>query len=167
MFLLLLVTTAKGENIIFEQIGTLAGTTSYLHPHVTINISSIECQYNLYRAFVLQEIEHTSSASAMAAGPVLHGSTRKVFSDPKAELNHYMKESRFKGADDIIDDKAKHKKFPPQSRDVGPEIYKYFFLMLAHPRALFLNQNWSIFQSVHMISYFGERSLYRTYSYIS
>ena len=46
----------------------------------------------------------------------------EVFSDLKAELNHYMKESRFKGADDIIDDMAKHKKFPPQSRDPGPEI---------------------------------------------
>ena len=122
IFLLLYVTTVKGENIIFEQIGTLAGATSYLHPHVTINISSIARQYNLYRAFVLQEIERTSSASAMAAGPVLHGPPRRVFSDPKAELNHYMKESHFTGADDIIDDMAKHKKFPPQSRDAGPEI---------------------------------------------
>ena len=119
---MLYVATVKGENIIFEQIGTLSGATSYLHPHVTINISSIERQYNLYRAFVLQEIERTSSASAMAAGPTLHGSTRPVFSDPKAEFDHYMKESRFNGADDIVDEMAKRKKFPPQSRDAGPEL---------------------------------------------
>ena len=29
-------------------------------------------------------------------------------------------------------------------------FFFYFFLMLAHPRALFLNQYWSIFQSLHI-----------------
>ena len=49
------------ENVIFEQIGTLSGSTSYLHTHVTINISSIEIQYNLYRDFLQSEISRTQT----------------------------------------------------------------------------------------------------------
>ena len=37
------------ENVIFEQIGQLAGSTSYLHVHVTISLSSIKEQINAFR----------------------------------------------------------------------------------------------------------------------
>ena len=49
----------SSDNVIFEQIGMLSGATSYLHTHVTINISSIESQYRLYREFLQSEIHRT------------------------------------------------------------------------------------------------------------
>ena len=36
------------ENVIFEQIGEMAGASSYLHAHVTVSVSSIEEQYFKY-----------------------------------------------------------------------------------------------------------------------
>ena len=53
------VVSGSSDNVIFEQIGTLSGATSYLHAHVTINISSIESQYRLYREFLQSEIHRT------------------------------------------------------------------------------------------------------------
>ena len=47
--------SALGENIIFEQIGSLAGSTSYLHVHVTISISAIEAQFESYKKLVKTE----------------------------------------------------------------------------------------------------------------
>ena len=40
--------TLGAEHVIFEQIGQLAGSTSYLHAHITISVSSIEEQFLTY-----------------------------------------------------------------------------------------------------------------------
>ena len=50
------------DNVIFEQIRTLAGATSYLHGHVIINISAIETQFNTYRQFLEDEIYRTNTS---------------------------------------------------------------------------------------------------------
>jgi len=55
----------RGENIIFEQIGSLAGSTSYLHVHVTISISSIEEQFESYKKLVKTEYGNLSKVHAM------------------------------------------------------------------------------------------------------
>ena len=52
-------TVKANDNVIFEQIGKMAGSTSYLHPHVTINLSAITFQYEEYRTFLAQEIDRT------------------------------------------------------------------------------------------------------------
>ena len=44
------VTTTTHENVIFESIGEMAGATSYLHVQVTISLSSITQQFELYKA---------------------------------------------------------------------------------------------------------------------
>jgi len=50
------------EAVIFEQIGQLAGVTTYLHVHVELSISSVEAQLNKYRELLL---EHCSSEDAI------------------------------------------------------------------------------------------------------
>ena len=44
------VSTTTHENVIFESIGEMAGATSYLHVQVTISLSSITQQFELYKA---------------------------------------------------------------------------------------------------------------------
>ena len=67
------------ENVIFEQIGTLSGSTSYLHTHVTINISAIEIQYNTYRDFLQAEISRTQTdLDNVAVSGSLYGEDYKV-----------------------------------------------------------------------------------------
>jgi hypothetical protein len=44
------VTTTTHENVIFESIGEMAGATSYLHVQVTISLSSITQQFELYKS---------------------------------------------------------------------------------------------------------------------
>jgi hypothetical protein len=44
------VATTTHENVIFESIGEMAGATSYLHVQVTISLSSITQQFELYKA---------------------------------------------------------------------------------------------------------------------
>jgi hypothetical protein len=44
------VSTSTHENVIFESIGEMAGATSYLHVQVTISLSSITQQFELYKA---------------------------------------------------------------------------------------------------------------------
>ena len=44
------VATTTHENVIFESIGEMAGATSYLHVQVTISLSSITKQFELYKA---------------------------------------------------------------------------------------------------------------------
>ena len=61
MICIIMPTSQATENVIFEQIGTLSGSTSYLHTHVTINISSIEIQYNMYWDFLQSEISRTQT----------------------------------------------------------------------------------------------------------
>jgi hypothetical protein len=55
----------SAENIIFEQIGSLAGSTSYLHVHVTISISSIEEQFESYKKLVKTEYGNLSKVHNM------------------------------------------------------------------------------------------------------
>ena len=43
------VNSQAKENVIFEQIGELAGATSYLHSHITVSVSSIERQLTNYK----------------------------------------------------------------------------------------------------------------------
>lgn len=87
ILLLLLISTGKNstgkENVIFEQIGELAGSTSYLHAHVTISLSSIKGQVDRYR-YMLEDFfsnktsisnflkDHNNSTSLKA---VFHNST--------------------------------------------------------------------------------------------
>jgi hypothetical protein len=40
--------TLGAEHVIFEQIGQLAGSTSYLHAHITVSVSSIDEQLLAY-----------------------------------------------------------------------------------------------------------------------
>ncbi len=40
------------EHVIFEQIGLLAGSTSYLHAHITVSVSSIEEQLDSYESLL-------------------------------------------------------------------------------------------------------------------
>jgi hypothetical protein len=50
-FLLILLypqLTLGAEHVIFEQIGQLAGSTSYLHAHITVSVSSIDEQLLAY-----------------------------------------------------------------------------------------------------------------------
>jgi hypothetical protein len=56
---------ATSENIIFEQIGSLAGSTSYLHAHITLSISSIEQQFNKYRQLVKTEYSNITRVHGM------------------------------------------------------------------------------------------------------
>jgi hypothetical protein len=44
------VATTTHENVIFESIGEMAGATSYLPVQVTISLSSITQQFELYKA---------------------------------------------------------------------------------------------------------------------
>jgi hypothetical protein len=44
------LTTTTHENVIFKSIGEMAGATSYLHVQVTISLSSITQQFELYKA---------------------------------------------------------------------------------------------------------------------
>jgi hypothetical protein len=44
------VTTTTHENVVFESKGEMAGATSYLHVQVTISLSSITQQFELYKA---------------------------------------------------------------------------------------------------------------------
>ncbi len=44
------VATTAHENVIFESIGEMAGATSYLHVQVTISLSSITQQFELYKS---------------------------------------------------------------------------------------------------------------------
>ena len=43
-------TSTTHENVIFESIGEMAGATSYLHVQVTISLSSITQQFELYKS---------------------------------------------------------------------------------------------------------------------
>jgi len=69
------------ENVIFEQIGQLAGSTSYLHVHLAIDLSSIQQQYSTYRVllnhkfsnhttimnFFTKELNQTYSSSTLSS----------------------------------------------------------------------------------------------------
>jgi len=44
-----------GEHVIFEQIGQLAGSTSYLHAHITVSVTSIEEQLTTYESMLRTE----------------------------------------------------------------------------------------------------------------
>ena len=46
---------SAGEHVIFEQIGQLAGSTSYLHAHITVSVTSIEEQFRSYEALLQNE----------------------------------------------------------------------------------------------------------------
>ena len=46
---------AGGEHVIFEQIGQLAGSTSYLHAHITVSVTSIEEQFQSYESLLQNE----------------------------------------------------------------------------------------------------------------
>jgi len=55
LYSLLLTPSSSKETVIFEQIGQLAGATSYLHVHLTISLSSIQKQFNSYKGLVTQQ----------------------------------------------------------------------------------------------------------------
>lgn len=40
--------TKAGESVIFEQIGTMIGSTSYLHVHIPLSIRALVEQHNKY-----------------------------------------------------------------------------------------------------------------------
>jgi hypothetical protein len=44
--------TTTNEHVIFEQIGLLAGSTAYLHAHITVSVSSIEEQLDSYESLL-------------------------------------------------------------------------------------------------------------------
>jgi hypothetical protein len=51
------------ENVIFEQIGEMAGSTSYLHAHITINLTAIHHQIAEYRKALLTHFENRETVS--------------------------------------------------------------------------------------------------------
>jgi hypothetical protein len=60
-----LVKIVSAENIIFEQIGSLAGSTSYLHAHVTLSISSIKQQFRTYKRMLTVEYSNVTKVLNM------------------------------------------------------------------------------------------------------
>jgi hypothetical protein len=47
--------TFSGRHIIFEQIRLLARSTSYLHYHITVSVTSIKEQLNSYKSLLLTD----------------------------------------------------------------------------------------------------------------
>ena len=47
--------TYGAEHVIFEQIGQLAGSTSYLHAHITVSVTSIDEQFQAYEKLLRTE----------------------------------------------------------------------------------------------------------------
>ena len=102
------------ENVIFEQIGTLSGSTSYLHTHVTINISSIEIQYNMYREFLQSEISRTQTdLNNVTNSGSLTGETYVVKSQGTSadQLDEILKNTKF-SYEQAIRHLANIKRFP-------------------------------------------------------
>ena len=85
MIALYLPSANANDNVIFEQIGKMAGSTSYLHPHITINLSAITLQYEEYRTFLAHEIDRTRVERIKTPSP-----PPKVYPeiDPWEDLRH-------------------------------------------------------------------------------
>ena len=49
------------EPVIFEQFGTLVGSTSYMHVHVPLYIGSIAAQYNKYEEYLIKEFANSET----------------------------------------------------------------------------------------------------------
>jgi hypothetical protein len=58
------VTTTTHENVIFESIGEMAGSTSYLQVQVTISLSSITQKFELYKAKLQSRFTDTHRGAA-------------------------------------------------------------------------------------------------------
>jgi hypothetical protein len=63
------VSTTTHENVIFESIGEMAGATSYLHVQVTISLSSITQQFELYKAKLQSRFTDPHRGAAICQEP--------------------------------------------------------------------------------------------------
>ena len=75
----------SAENIIFEQIGSLAGSTSYLHAHVTLSISSIEQQFRTYKRLLTVEYANVTRVLQMMNNLITPAMTN-LTTNPKASF---------------------------------------------------------------------------------
>lgn len=55
----------SGEHVIFEQIGQLAGSTSYLHAHITVSVTAIEEQLTMYESMLRTEFSDYMKVHAL------------------------------------------------------------------------------------------------------
>ena len=75
----------SAENIIFEQIGSLAGSTSYLHAHVTLSISSIEQQFRTYKRLLTVKYANVTRVLQMMNNLITPAMTN-LTTNPKASF---------------------------------------------------------------------------------
>ena len=59
-FLLLQVSSASEEPVLFEPIGTMATSLSYLHTMITLNLSSIDEQVYAFKKLLMQSFGHSN-----------------------------------------------------------------------------------------------------------
>ena len=53
--------TIAAETVIFEQFGTLVGSTSYMHVHITLSLDSLIRQHNTYLEYLEEKFNSTDA----------------------------------------------------------------------------------------------------------